>query len=208
MNKCILVLITVLLFLLIGVSCGWYNSYQNSRQNQYEILFKGAEEKIKIREKKIVELEQVKKQAIEQAKYYRSEEEKASQKANEYLKQARDFKYKYMAVRDSVNHSVKDTTDVKGLIENTFDNYELTVGEQEVALLHCDSANSELQSAIEDGSKQLLQAQSNNKSKDIQIDLKTKQLKVEKNKVIALGTIGGIVFVGGLTGLIILSTLK
>ena len=193
-------LIVAVIIIAILAVCLWFKSNNIS---EYKAKYQLEQTQVINLSKKIDSLDREKSGLLSEAKRRYAESLKSREIANKSYLEAKTYREKYEALKDTTCESpVYETAD------SAMDNYEATIYEQKQALEHCDSANTSLIEAQNVSEAQNFTCKLINESKDNQLRIQSKMLKKEKGKTIALGTVGGFVLVGGLAGIIALSVLR
>lgn len=224
MKKTEYVIIAVLLLIIAALTAGVVVSVQNNQTAKYELLYAQEHAKVALREKQIDGLQSEKKVVFKEIKRLQNETKKSVEIANYFSAQAKNYKTKYQTLRDSSLAKTIATypNDTSNGSINPECNPELAFAAADSAILYFEKENEELRKSVskcdstiekmEDAQgiteQQFLMAKLNNDSKDNQINLQLRQIKVEKRKAIAIGTVGGFMIAGGVAGLITLAVLK
>jgi hypothetical protein len=213
MNSNIFIAAIAVLVVIIAVLAVWL-ALAKQRDNTafYGELYAQEQAKVAQREKEISDLQSAKKTALNHAQDFEKSQKEAQEKALYFAAKAEKYKTEYEALRDSVLTEISDfgspTSRAFTACDSAIFNAEKTADELRIALLACDSAKAQMAAAQAATEAQFLRVQQNGDSKDKQINLQLKQLKSEKRKTIALGTVGGIVIAGGVAGIIALAAAK
>lgn len=194
---CLAFIVTVLVVWLVITK-------QNDKSAFYQSLYTQEQQKVEVRDKQIDSLQREKKAALSDAQKFKNESKRTLAIADNYSRKFQDYKEKYEALRDTtyLDTTCTEIEQVFEACDSVIDNCEKENWALRESNAQLDSANTRLQEAQGVTEQQFHLCLEQNESKDVQLHLQNKQLKSANTKTIAIGTVGGLLVLGGLSGMI------